>query len=287
MKKDRLVDLFPSASSRKKILIEMSDKAKVTVHKLHTKNNKKKESILFIPGFMGSLNQWSAIIDGLISRGYEGYIFETREKNSSTSKVTDPRFNTEGLIADLTDVLLELEIPKPLVLVGNSLGSTIILKHIIDQKGKELLPDKIVLLQAVYVSTPLGSFIKLAKKPMQFRLIIRLVRVFAPIVMRKQRKESPHFYKRSVNRIRTANIEKLRVGLLCSISLNILHELPKVKVPALILGIDDDRIHPKEQALTIAENIKNGQYVDMVKDELLHSEKSAEVIANFLEDKQL
>ncbi|MCE7745856.1 MAG: alpha/beta hydrolase [Candidatus Heimdallarchaeota archaeon] len=286
MRRENLEELFPNASSRETILIEMPDNAIVTVYKLQPKSKSKKEIVLIIPGFVASLKQWSTIIDGIVRRGYLVYIFETREKNSSTSKANDPRFNTEGLIADLTDVLMELKIPKPFAMAGNSLGSTIILKHIIDQKVKDLLPDKIALLQAVYVSTPLGRFIKLAKKPIQFRPIIIFVRMFAPILMRKQRKESPHFphfYKRSVNRIRTANIEKLRVGLLSSVTLNILDDLPKVEVPALILGTNDDTIHPIQQAKTITERVKNGQYIDMIDDETLHSDKAAEVITNFLE----
>ncbi|MHA1121271.1 MAG: alpha/beta fold hydrolase [Candidatus Heimdallarchaeota archaeon] len=283
MRRENLEELFPNASSRETILIEMPDNAIVTVYKLQPKSKSKKETVLIIPGFVASLKQWSTIIDGIVRRGYLVYIFETREKNSSTSKANNPRFNTEGLIADLTDVLMELKIPKPFAMAGNSLGSTIILKHIIDQKVKDLLPDKIALLQAVYVSTPLGRFIKLAKKPIQFRLIIIFVRMFAPILMRKQRKENPHFYKRSVNRIRTANIEKLRVGLLSSVTLNILDDLPKVEVPALILGTNNDTIHPIQQAKTITERVKNGQYIDMIDDETLHSDKAAEVITNFLE----
>ena len=107
--------------------------------------------------------------------------------------------------------------------------------------------------------------------------------MFAPILMRKQRKESPRFYKRFVNRIRAANIEKLRVGLLSSVTLNILDDLPRVEVPAVILGITDDTIHPIQQAKTITERVKNGQFIDMIDDETLHSDKAAEVITNFLE----
>ena len=281
MRRENLEELFPNASSRETILIEMPDHAIVTVYKLQPKGKSKKETILIIPGFVACLKQWGTIIDGIVRRGYLVYIFETQEKNSSTSKANDPRFNSEGLIADLTDVLIELKIPKPFAMAGNSLGSTIILKHIIDQKGKELLPDKIALLQAVYVSTPLGRFINLAKKPIQFRLIIILIRMFAPILMRKQRKESPRFYKRFVNRIRAANIEKLRVGLLSSVTLNILDDLPRVEVPAVILGITDDTIHPIQQAKTITERVKNGQFIDMIDDETLHSDKAAEVIPIF------
>lgn len=285
MRKENLEELFPNVSSRETILIEMPDKAKVTVYKLLPESKKKKETILFIPGFMTNLNQWSIIITGLVRRGYLVYVYESREKNSSTSKVTDPRFNTEGLIADLIDVMKEIKLPKPFVMIGNSLGSTIILKHIIDKKDNKLLPEKIALIQAVYFSAPLGSFIELAKHPIRFGLIIRFVRIFAPILMRKQRKEKPRYYHRSVDRIRSANIEKLRVGLLSSVTLNVLSDLPKVNVPVLILGIDDDTIHPKEQAKIITERVENGLYIDMIDDETLHSDKAAEEITNFLDEK--
>lgn len=86
-----------------------------------------------------------------------------------------------------------------------------------------------------------------------------------------------------MNRIRAANIEKLRVGLLSSVTLNIFDDLSKVEVPAVILGINDDTIHPIQQAKTITERVKNGQYIDMINDETLHSDKAAEVITNFLE----
>ena len=170
-------------------------------------------------------------------------------------------------------------------MVGNSLGSTLIMKHVIDKKVKNLLPEKIILLQAVYVSTPLQRFIDLAKYPLRFRMIMRLVRFFFPLLMLKQRRKNRQFYDRSKERIRSVNIEKMRVGLLNSVTLNIIDDLPKVDVPALVMGHDTDVYHPKEQAQTITNRIKNGKYLDMIDDNTLHSDKTAEVIVNFIREK--
>jgi len=53
-------------------------------------------------------------------------------------------------------------------------------------------------------------------------------------------------------------------------------------MPALILGTAIDEIHPKEQAMFIAENIANARYVSRADDEEMHSADSAKIIAEFL-----
>ncbi|MHA1212205.1 MAG: alpha/beta fold hydrolase [Candidatus Heimdallarchaeota archaeon] len=281
-----LEQLFPSAITPEILNITMGDNAQVAVFKLLPEHASKSScQILFIPGFAGYTGQWSEIINTLLQLEFSVYIFETREKSSSNSKVTDPRFNTDGLIADLVDVLRYLKMPQPFCLLGNSLGTTIILKHVIDNgEEQEIIPEKIVLFEAVYESTPLAKLIKLAKRPILFRTGMRVARFFAPLTKRKLKKTSPVTYEKSIRRLKEMDAEKMRVGLLSSVEMEIKDDLPKVGMPALILGTAIDEIHPKEQAMFIAESIANARYVSRADDEEMHSADSAKIIAEFLNE---
>ncbi|MHA1187725.1 MAG: alpha/beta hydrolase, partial [Candidatus Heimdallarchaeota archaeon] len=198
---EELDQVFAPVYSQEKFLIEMEDKAKVTVYKfLPEKEDKAKSPILFVPGFMTYLGQWSTIINTLVLAGFPVYVYESREKKSSTSKVTDPNFNTEGLISDLIESMRFLNLPKPFVMIGNSLGTTIIMKHLIDNEEEKLTPEKIVLFEAVYKSDPLKRMINLAQKPIRFRLGMRFLKAFAPVLYLRRRRNDPYGYRKSINR---------------------------------------------------------------------------------------
>ncbi|MHA1308964.1 MAG: alpha/beta fold hydrolase, partial [Candidatus Heimdallarchaeota archaeon] len=69
------------------------------------------------------------------------------------------------------------------------------------------------------------------------------------------------------------------------VTLKIVDDLPKITVPALLLGRNNDKTHPKEQAMLIQERIANGKYIEMYTDEALHSEAAAKHIIDFLLEK--
>ncbi len=283
---EELDQVFTSVYSREKFMVEMEDKAKVAVYKfLPEKEDKTKQSILFVPGFMAYLGQWNNIINTLVLAGYPVYVYESREKKSSTSKVTDPNFNTKGLVSDLVESMRFLNLPKPFIMIGNSLGTTIIMKHIIDNRDEKLVPEKIVLFEAVYKSDPLIRMINLAQKPIRFRLGMRFLKAFAPVLYLKRRRNDPYGYRKSINRLKNADVEKMRVGLILSVEMKILDNLPKITMPALLIGRNTDETHPIAQAMLIQEKIANGKYVEMYTDEALHSEAAAKHIIDFLLEK--
>lgn len=278
--------IFTSVYSREKFMVEMEDKAKVALYKfLPEKEDKTKLPILFVPGFMAYLGQWGTIVNTLVSAGFPVYVYESREKSSSTSKVTDPNFTTKGLISDLVESMHFLDIPKPFVMIGNSLGTTIIMKHIIDNNDEKLSPEKIVLFEAVYTSNPLKHLIELAKKPIRFRLGMRFLKVFAPVIYLKRRRKDPYGYQKSINRLKNSDVEKMRIGLIISVTMKIIDDLHKITTPALLLGRNNDETHPIEQAMLIQERIANGKYIEMYTDEALHSEVAANHIIDFLLEK--
>jgi len=288
MNNKELDKLFALINSQEKFMVEMEDKAKVAVYKFlpeKEKQNKSNYPILFVPGFMAYLGQWSTIINALVLDGFTVYVFESREKKSSTSKITDPGFNNEGLISDLFEVMQFLNIPKPFVMIGNSLGTTIIMKHIIDNVNKKIIPEKIVLFEAVYSSAPLEKYIQLAKKPLLFRFSLGFAKAFAPILFLGKRRKDPYSYRKSINRLKNTNIKKMRMGLIYSGSLKIIDDLHKITMPTLILGRNNDTTHPIEQASLINEKIANGKYIEMYTDEALHSEEAVKHIVKFLLEK--
>ncbi|MHA1154677.1 MAG: alpha/beta fold hydrolase [Candidatus Heimdallarchaeota archaeon] len=287
MDEQELNQLFPTISSREKFHIEMVDGAKVMVYKFLPNVEKKSEiraPILFVPGFTSYFSQWSTIINYLVEKKHTMYVFESREKKTSTSKVSDPRFDTDGLIADLNDVVAHLKLSQPFFMIGNSLGSAMILKHVIDnEKNSSQLPDKIALLQAVYTSSPLQRFIDLAERKILFHIIMRFILTFSPIIFWKSRRKTPNSYRNSLNNLRNTELEKMRIGFICSVTLKILDDLPKVKIPTLAIGIGNDKTHPTEQAILISKQVKNGLYHEIPDKEYVDSETTAKIITDFLE----
>ncbi len=287
MEEQELNQLFPTISSREKFYIEMVDGAKVMVYKFlpnEEKESELKAPILFVPGFTSYFSQWCTIINYLVEQRHTVYVFESREKKTSTSKVSAPRSDTDGLIADLNDVVAFLKLPQPFFMIGNSLGSTMILKHVIDNETNSAqLPDKIALLQAVYTSSPLQRFIDLAERKILFHIVMRFMLTFSPIIFWKSRRKTPNSYRNSINNLRNTELEKMRIGFICSVTLRILDDLPKVKVPTLAIGIGNDATHPKEQAILISEQVKNGFYHEIPDKETIDSEITAKIITDFLE----
>ena len=133
------------------------------------------------------------------------------------------------------------------------------------------------------LSDPLYRLIELAKKPFLFRFGMAFLKLFAPIIFVGRRIKDPYSYHKSINRLRNSTIEKMRVGLIISVTMKIKDDLSKVTSPALLIGRNNDKTHPIEQAMYIQQNIPNGQYVEMYTDEALHSEKAAKHIIDFLE----
>ena len=285
MNEEELNHLFPAITTREAFQVEMVDGKKVMVYRFEPNvaiESEKKETIIFVPGFTSYFSQWKNIINYLLANNYPVIVFESREKKTSTSKASDPRFNTEGLVSDLTEVVAYLKLPQPFLMIGNSLGSTMIMKHVIDnENNQELLPAKIVLLQAVYTSSPLQKFIDLAQRKVIFHIIMRFIRLFSPIIYRKKKKHSPNSYRNSLNNLRNADLEKMRVGLICSVELKIFDDLPKIKTPALAIGIANDEIHPVEQAKQIADNVQKGVYHEIADIETIDTEETARRIVDF------
>ena len=56
-----------------------------------------------------------------------------------------------------------------------------------------------------------------------------------------------------------------------------------MKVPTLAIGIGNDTTHPKEQAILISEQVKNGFYHEIPDKENVDTEITAKAITDFLE----
>ena len=142
-----------------------------------------------------------------------------------------------------------------------------------------------MLFEAVYKSDPLKRMINLAQKPIRFRLGMQFLKAFAPVLYLKRRRNDPYGYRKSINRLKNADVEKMRVGLILSVEMKILDDLPKIIMPALLIGRNNDETHPIKQAKLIQEKIADGKYREMYTDEALHSKVAAEHIIDFLHEK--
>ncbi|MBD3191186.1 MAG: alpha/beta fold hydrolase [Candidatus Heimdallarchaeota archaeon] len=289
MSPEELENSFPDAFITDKQMIELGDGVKVAIYRflpneLVSKNGK--DTIVFIPGFIGYLENWAIIINKLVSLGFPVVVFETREKKSSSATDRSARFSIEGFLQDFKEVLETINLTRPFSIVGVSLGSGVAIEHAAYNKKQELTPRKMVLLDAIYESTQVNWLITVAKLPCQlFKLLINLAIKLAPILLWRIKKREEFTYKKILSNLKEADPYKMRWALLQSKNATIINDLPKVKNPTLVLGIPNDLEHPYEQSLTVAQEVQNGFFVNMENDEKLHSEQTAIIIADFLMEK--
>ena len=121
----------------------------------------------------------------------------------------------------------------------------------------------------------------MAKCRLFFKSYIKLIIFFAPIFYWKKRKTQPRTYQVLIDNLEHANLEKMRVGLIHSVDVDVLDGLSSVEIPSLAIGYTDDEVHPVEQAYQISQRVKNGQYLEIAEKETLHTIDTANLIASF------
>jgi pimeloyl-ACP methyl ester carboxylesterase len=265
----------------------MSDGAKVIVYTLiPQKENETNYPILFLPGFIGSIEQWALVLNELLHNGYRIYVHETREKTSSETIINTKRFSTVGMMQDLVEIMEQIQLQQPFIFIGVSLGSAMGLYHVIRNTNKKLLPEMLILMDAIYDSTSINRFIKVAKQSkFLFWLCTKISIHFGSIVFRQKRKNNPFSYYKYLYSLKKADIKKMRKGLICSTDIQLKEKIQKVTIPALILAVKNDETHPIEQAENIHQKLPNSVFVDLETDERLHSPETGKTINQFIIEK--
>lgn len=290
MNPEELDHSFPEAFIKDKKMIEMGDGVKVAVYHFlpNEKGKSTKEPIIFISGFIGYLKNWSQVINKLVGLGFPVYVFETREKKSSTATDRSTRFSIEGYMQDFREVLEAINLAQPFSIVGVSLGSGMAIRYAAYNTSQKLVPRKMILLDAIYESTQVNWLITIARLPrLLFKLIIKLSIKLAPFMFYRIKKWDKFTYEKILSNLKRTEPYKMRRALLQSKNVTIINDLQKVHIPTLVLGIPNDPEHPYEQSLTVAKQVQNGFFIDMQNDEKLHSEQTAIIISEFLTKKNI
>ncbi|HUT82878.1 MAG TPA: hypothetical protein VMZ29_16910 [Candidatus Bathyarchaeia archaeon] len=109
------------------------------------------------------------------------------------------------------------------------------------------------------------------------------IKFFAPIIYWRKRRKEPKTYENSLRNLKHTDMEKMRVGLICSIELKIIQDLSKVSRSILAIGITNDEIHPVAQAKLIAEKVAKGSYIEILDKEKVDSIQTAAIITQYFE----
>lgn len=265
-----------------------NDGEKLLFYKLVPNNyciNSLKETLILIPGFCAILTPWKKMISGLLELGYPLIIFETREKVSSTATKDSDRYSMEGYQKDLEDFFQQIPIKQPFSIIGISLGSGIVIRHVVHNKSEKHSPRKIILIDAIYTAKHFNRMIKLSFQPFfVFKLTIKLLLIFAPIIMSKIRKEDNFLYKKRLNTLKKAELSKMRIALQSAKGNSIEFELGLVNKPTLVIGIENDNEHPIEQAIKIAQSIPRSKFIFARDNIHLHDFLTAANIVLFLQE---
>jgi pimeloyl-ACP methyl ester carboxylesterase len=233
--------------------------------------------IIFIPGLASVIENFRETLVSLTSHHSLHYI-ETREK--STAIITHHHgFSVPDLASDLVSYINSFIPPdKPYILVGYSLGTTVI-----TEAFRKLIckPDRIVFVEPSIEFHFPGWLLMLASvaKP-----VYRTVKPFLKWYMRTFRidtNEDYEMYRINCRILDKAEPRRLGLTVRSILPYSAAKLLGSIDVPVMVVGASKDRFHNLDAALDFSEAIKDCSYHDLENNKRTHSSEIADLISSF------
>lgn len=237
--------------------------------------------IMFISGWISIISGWKDVLS-YITYEYRIIYIETREKTSSklpqNKKIT---FNMKRLVMDINQIIDKL-LPKnrDFILIGSSLGATIILEYLLQNIRNPKCAVLISPNTEFRFPKILGDFIPLFPASLYF--------VVKPIIKwylknfrldKKNEREQVLRYEKTLN---LADPYKLKANAIAIKKYKILHNLSNISIPCLIIGGTADKLHKTSNLLFIANLLSNAEFVELKNNKESHSERAGELIVEYI-----
>ena len=225
--------------------------------------------MIFIPGWGSIIDSWEVVLKEM-TKDFEVYYLETREKSSSIH-ITEQPLTIKSLGDDFPYVFSELNlINKSYILLGSSLGATVILDSISKNKVN---PFAAILVgpNAEFNAPQYWVWLTWITPPFFFYLIKPLVKWY----MKKKyldMQSDPLQYNKYCRSLDAANPTRLRRSALNFSKYKVWDKLDKINNKVLIFTGSKDIMHTYNQTLKISQQLMNCEIIDMETNAQTHSE---------------
>jgi len=235
--------------------------------------------VIFIPGWGSIIDSWEVVLKEM-TKDFEVYYLETREKNSSIH-ITEQPLTIKSLGDDFPYVLSELNlINKSYILLGSSLGATVILDSISKNKVNPTL-SILIGPNAEFNIPSLWLMIARLTPPFFFYILRPIIKWYMKKKYLDMNSDPKQYYKYAKS-LDQASPSRLRRSALNFSSYKIWDQLNKINQKVLILAGSKDIMHDYKNTLRISEKLSNSELIDMETNNKTHSKEMVSKIRKFI-----
>lgn len=235
--------------------------------------------VIFIPGWGSIIDSWEVVLKEM-TKDFEVYYLETREKSSSIH-ITEQPLTIKSLGDDFPYVFSELNlINKSYILLGSSLGATVILDSISKNKVNPTL-SILIGPNAEFNIPSLWLMIARLTPPLFFYILRPIIKWYMKKKYLDMNSDPKQYYKYAKS-LDQASPSRLRRSALNFSSYKIWDQLNKINQKVLILAGSKDIMHDYKNTLRISEKLSNSELIDMETNNKTHSKEMVSKIRKFI-----
>ena len=231
--------------------------------------------VIFIPGWGSIIDSWEVVLKEM-TKDFEVYYLETREKSSSIH-ITEQPLTIKSLGDDFPYVLNLIN--KSYILLGSSLGATVILDSISKNKVNPTL-SILIGPNAEFNIPSLWLMIARLTPPFFFYILRPIIKWYMKKKYLDMNSDPKQYYKYAKS-LDQASPSRLRRSALNFSSYKIWDQLNKINQKVLILAGSKDIMHDYKNTLRISEKLSNSELIDMETNNKTHSKEMVSKIRDF------
>lgn len=235
--------------------------------------------IIFIPGWGSFVQGWKIVLKEM-SKDFEIYYIETREKNSARH-TKEQKISIQKIADDISKVvqLNNLE-NKKFIALGSSMGATVILDAMAENK---LNPSLAVLIGPnIEFNIPWILIAAIALIPSK---LYAVVRPYAKSYMKRKyidmKSDSKQYHKYSYV-LDNIHFGRTRRSALSFKKYNFKDKIKKIRTRILVFSGNKDILHNYKQTLDMINRIKNATLINLETNDRTHSVEMVDEMRAYL-----
>ena len=240
--------------------------------------------VIFIPGWGSFIQGWKIVLREM-SKDFEIYYLETREKSSAIHK-KEQEITIENIGDDIAKVTALIDLKDDgFIAFGSSMGATAILDAMAEEK---LSPSLAVLIGPnIEFNIPRFLIIILSIIPVQF---YKVIRSFAKWYMKKKYidmdSDSKQYDKYSYV-LDNVHFDRTRRSALSFKKYSFETKIEQIKKRILVFSGDKDILHNYERTVEMVRRIKGSKLINLKTNDKTHSEEMVRKMRDYLDQNNL
>ena len=240
--------------------------------------------VIFIPGWGSFIQGWKIVLREM-SKDFEIYYLETREKSSAIHK-KEQEITIENIGDDIAKVTALINLKDDgFIALGSSMGATAILDAMAEEKFS---PSLAVLIGPnIEFNIPRFLIIILSIIPVQF---YKVIRPFAKWYMKKKYidmdSDSKQYDKYSYV-LDNVHFDRTRRSALSFKKYSFETKIEQIKKRILVFSGDKDILHNYERTVDMVRRIKGSKLINLKTNDKTHSEEMVRKMRDYLDQNNL